>query len=229
MATPGRSVSRRVPGEEVPMRTYLTIPAMVALVATGSQAVHAQVNQRAVGSISGVVLGSGGHPLANQRVELELPDNGHRGRLVTATNESGAFAFTSLSLGRYQAEWRIRGEIVAREDVEISQSTMQVDDLRLALPDAKFFVDSLGTDQNARVDVELLDGTRVTGYVRATDDDSLTVTDQNRFQSRTVLYDDILSVSKGRSEVAALLIWLGVAFGVAAAGIAIAVTVAGGV
>jgi hypothetical protein len=214
------------------MRTTVTIAAIVALIA-GAEPTRAQDSPGTVrhpeGSIAGVVLGAGGLPLANQRVELALPSSRGLGRLVTTTNEEGKFVFTKLGLGRHQAEWLIRGEVVVREDIKLSGSAMRIDNLTLALLDAKAFVGDLGTGQSARVNVKLLDGTRVTGYVRAMDDDSLTVTNSNRFQTVTIRYNDVLSISRGRSELTKLLIFMGVAFGVAAAGIAVAVTAAGGV
>ena len=60
-------------------------------------------------------------------------------------------------------------------------------------------------------------------------DDSFTLVEKQTRPATTILYGDVTTVEKGRSEWAKLAIFVGAAFGVLAAVMAIAITAAGGV
>jgi small nuclear ribonucleoprotein (snRNP)-like protein len=188
----------------------------------------AALAQDELGQIGGVVIDGAGQPLADQRVELHSRRTNQR--QVTTTDGNGRFAYTGLPYGRYEVEWYIRGQVVVESaQMELSELRTEIRDVILALPRAKDFIDRLGVGEKARVNVELRDGTKVRGYIRAADEESFTVTDSNGFRTRTVAYRDVLKVSKGRSELAKLLIFVGASMGIGVAVIAIAVAAAGGV
>ena len=150
---------------------------------------------------------------------------------MVITNLDGEFTYMGLGPGRYQVEWLIKGRVVAQSaPVELSVVMMQVSNVTLALPEAKAFIDGLGIGEKARVNVELRDGTKVSGYVRRTNEESFTVTDSDGFgfRSTTIAYGDVLKVSKGRSELTKFLIFTGVMIGGSMAGLTIALVAAGG-
>lgn len=201
---------------------------IVIFLASLSVMTTAALAQDGGGQIGGVVVDVAGQPLADQRVELRSPRTNQR--QVTTTDANGRFAYTRLHRGRYEVEWHIRGQVVAKsEQIELSELRMEIRDVILALPQAKDFIDGLGIGEKARVNVELRDGTKVRGYIRGTDEESFTVTDSYGFRTTTIAYSDVLKVGKGRSELAKLLIFVGVSMGIGVAAIAIAVAAAGGV
>ena len=61
---------------------------------------------------------------------------------------------------------------------------------------ARVKVEQLGVGSNARVEVKLLDGTRLKGYVSATEQDSFTVTDRKTGASSVVRYAEVSEVKK---------------------------------
>lgn len=61
---------------------------------------------------------------------------------------------------------------------------------------ARLKVEKLGVGSNARVEVKLLDGTRLKGYVSATEQDSFTVTDRKTGASSVVRYAEVSEAKK---------------------------------
>ena len=61
---------------------------------------------------------------------------------------------------------------------------------------ARVKVEKLGVGSNARVDVKLLDGTKLKGYLSAKDQDSFTVTDSKTGASSVVRYSEVSEVKK---------------------------------
>lgn len=180
------------------------------------------IAQESEGRVSGVVVGAGGRPLAGQRLELNGP---FRERIVAITNTKGEFTYTRLRPGRYRVEWRLVGRVAARSsEINLSESMMHVGNVTFTLPQAKAFIDDLAED--APVNVELLDGTKVRGHVRSTDEESFMVTDG--FRTTAIAYDDVLKVRKGRSELTKFLIFVGLTTGISMAALVIAVVAAGG-
>lgn len=57
-------------------------------------------------------------------------------------------------------------------------------------------VEKLGVGSDARVEVKLLDGTRLKGYVSAKEQDSFTVTDRKTGASSVVRYAEVSEVKK---------------------------------
>jgi hypothetical protein len=188
--------------------------------------------QHVDGKISGVVVGSTGQPLTGQQVELRRPGREGPGRLVVMTNADGEFEYTGLGPGRYQVEWRIEGRVVATsEPVELS-AARAVAHVTIALPNVppnmKVLIDNLGVGAKVRVTIDRRNGTKVKGYISATDDESVTLTDPNTFRAATIAYNDIVTVKKERSELVKLLIFVGVSTGVLLAGTVITIVAAGG-
>ena len=61
---------------------------------------------------------------------------------------------------------------------------------------ARVKVEKLGTGANARVEVKLLDGTKLKGFVGTTDQDSFTVIDRKTGASSVVRYSEVSEVKK---------------------------------
>jgi hypothetical protein len=181
------------------------------------------------GEISGVVLSAAGRPLAGQQIALRRPSREGPGHLLTVTREDGAFSYPRLGTGRYQVEWHIQGRAVAKSaEIELSDSMMHASNVILALPQAKRFIDELRVGDKPRVNVQMRDGTKAAGDVREIGEESFTVTDANRFRTVTIAYDDVLTIRRGRSEWAKLLIFVGTSMGVLMGAMAIALIAAGG-
>jgi hypothetical protein len=61
---------------------------------------------------------------------------------------------------------------------------------------ARMKIEKVGEGPNARVDVKLLDGTKLKGYISAKDQDSFTVTDRKTGASSVVRYAEVSEVKK---------------------------------
>ena len=61
---------------------------------------------------------------------------------------------------------------------------------------ARLKIESLGMGPDARVEVKLLDGTKLKGYVSAKEQDSFTVTDRKTGASSVVRYTEVSEVKK---------------------------------
>ena len=81
---------------------------------------------------------------------------------------------------------------------------------------ARIKVDSLGT--NARVDVKLLDGTKLKGYLGAKDQDGFTVTDSKTGANSVVRYAEVADVKKAGGGVSTKT-WIIIGSGIAAAAV----------
>jgi hypothetical protein len=57
-------------------------------------------------------------------------------------------------------------------------------------------VEKLGVGSNTRVDVKLLDGTKLKGYLSAKDQDSFTITDSKTGANSVVRYSEVSEVKK---------------------------------
>lgn len=88
---------------------------------------------------------------------------------------------------------------------------------------ARVKVQRIGLGQNARVEVKLLDETKLKGYVSAADQDSFTVIDSKTGASRTVAYADVARVKKPGGGLSPLT-W-GIIAGATAAAIIVGITV----
>lgn len=81
---------------------------------------------------------------------------------------------------------------------------------------ARAAVTKVGVGPRARVEVRLLDDTKVKGYVSEAGEDSFTVTDAKTGEARAVAYTDVAQIKKqggGLSATTKALIWGGVAAG----------------
>jgi sRNA-binding regulator protein Hfq len=79
-----------------------------------------------------------------------------------------------------------------------------------------------GTGEKARVNVKMLNGTKMKGFISQTGEDSFTLTDSKTKQTSTLAYSDIAQVKKqGLSTTSKILIGVGV--GVAVTAVVIAV------
>ena len=68
-----------------------------------------------------------------------------------------------------------------------------------------------GTGEKARVNVKMLDGTKVKGFINQAGDDSFTLTDSKTKQTKTLAYSDVAQVKEaGLSKGAKILIGVGV-------------------
>ena len=83
---------------------------------------------------------------------------------------------------------------------------------------ARAAVGKLGVGERARVEVTLLDRTKLKGYVSAAKDDTFTVSDEKTGATREVAYADVAAVKKrggGMSSSTKAIIFGGIAAGVA--------------
>ncbi len=79
-----------------------------------------------------------------------------------------------------------------------------------------------GTGEKARVNVKMLNGTKMKGFISQAGDDSFTLTDSKTKQTSTLAYSDVAQVKKqGLSTGAKILIGVGV--GVAVTAVVLAV------
>jgi len=80
-----------------------------------------------------------------------------------------------------------------------------------------------GTGEKARVNVKMLNGTKMKGFISQADEDSFTLTDSKTKQTSTLAYSDVAQVKKqGLSTGAKILIGVGVGVAVTAVVIAVA-------
>jgi len=80
-----------------------------------------------------------------------------------------------------------------------------------------------GTGEKARVNVKMLNGTKMKGFISQAGDDSFTLTDSKTKQTSTLAYSDVAQVKKqGLSTGAKILIGVGVGVAVTAVVIAVA-------
>lgn len=81
-----------------------------------------------------------------------------------------------------------------------------------------------GTGEKARVNVGMLNGTKVKGFISQAGDDSFTLTDSKTKQTSTLAYGDVTQVKgAGLSKGAKILIGVGVGVAVTAVVLAVAV------
>ena len=83
---------------------------------------------------------------------------------------------------------------------------------------ARAAVEKLGVGERARVEVTLLDRTKLKGYVSESKDDTFTVSDAKTGAPRVVAYADVAEVKKrggGMSSTTKAIIFGGIAAGVA--------------
>ncbi len=91
-----------------------------------------------------------------------------------------------------------------------------------AVEKIKANVTKRGTGEKARVNVKMLNGTKMKGFISQAADDSFTLTDSKTRQTSTLAYSDVAQVKKqGLSTGAKILI--GVGIGVAVTAVIIAV------
>ena len=119
-------------GEESPPLTLNGHPLSQLLnsAASGDPFGLAGLLEQETGQISGVLLDEDGQPLADQRMEL---DSEGPFRLVETTDANGAFSYTGLDPGRYEVQYRVDGDIVARsERLDLAAGARQ--EITLSLP-----------------------------------------------------------------------------------------------
>jgi sRNA-binding regulator protein Hfq len=91
-----------------------------------------------------------------------------------------------------------------------------------AVEKIKANVTKRGTGEKARVNVKMLNGTKMKGFISQAGDDSFTLTDSKTKQTSTLAYSDVAQVKKqGLSTGAKILIGVGV--GVAVTAVVLAV------
>lgn len=84
-------------------------------------------------------------------------------------------------------------------------------------------VSKRGTGEKARVNVKMLNGTKMKGFISQTGEDSFTLTDSKTKQTSTLAYSDIAQVKKqGMSTGTKILIGVGVGVAVTAVVLAVA-------
>lgn len=84
-------------------------------------------------------------------------------------------------------------------------------------------VSKRGTGEKARVNVKMLNGTKMKGFISQTGEDSFTLTDSKTKQTSTLAYSDIAQVKKqGMSTGTKILIGVGVGIAVTAVVLAVA-------
>ena len=80
-----------------------------------------------------------------------------------------------------------------------------------------------GTGEKARVNVKMLNGTKMKGFISQIGDESFTITDSKTKQTSTLAYNDVAQVKgTGLSTTSKILIGVGVGVGVTAVALAIA-------
>lgn len=81
-----------------------------------------------------------------------------------------------------------------------------------------------GTGEKARVNVKMLNGTKMKGFISQAGDDSFTLTDSKTKQTSTLAYSDVAQVKgTGLSTTSKILIGVGVGVAVTAVVIGVAV------
>ena len=92
-----------------------------------------------------------------------------------------------------------------------------------AVEKIKANVTKRGTGEKARVNVKMLNGTKMKGFISQAGDDSFTLTDSKTKQTSTLAYSDVAQVKKqGLSTGAKILIGVGVGVAVTAVVLAVA-------
>ena len=80
-----------------------------------------------------------------------------------------------------------------------------------------------GTGEKARVNVKMLNGTKMKGFISQVGEDSFTLTDSKTKQTSTLAYSDVAQVKKqGLSTTSKILIGVGVGVAVTAVVLAVA-------
>ncbi len=82
-----------------------------------------------------------------------------------------------------------------------------------------------GTGENKRVEVKMLDGTKVKGYVGQADEDSFTLVDSKTKQSTAIAYRDVAKVKNRLTRGDKIA--LGIVAGAAAAAVIVVVSIIG--
>lgn len=83
--------------------------------------------------------------------------------------------------------------------------------------EVKAAVQKRGTGENKRVEVRMLDGTKLKGYISQIDKDSFVLVDSKTKQSTTIAYSDVAKVKKRMSKSSKIAIGIAIGAGVAAA------------
>jgi hypothetical protein len=91
-----------------------------------------------------------------------------------------------------------------------------------AVEKIKAKVNKRGIGEKARVNVKMLNGTKVKGFISQTTEDSFTLTDSKTKQTSTLAYSDVAQV-KGTGLSTTSKILIGVGIGVAVTAVVIAV------
>ena len=77
---------------------------------------RASVVEQTDGQIRGVLLDGDGQPLAARPVHLSRPSSEGPGRLTVLTDATGAFSFPGLGPGRYEVQYQVDDEVIARSE-----------------------------------------------------------------------------------------------------------------
>ena len=81
----------------------------------------------------------------------------------------------------------------------------------------KAYIAKRGTGENKRVEVKMLDGTKLKGYVSQSDENSFTLIDSKTNQSVQIAYGDVAQLKKAGPNGDRIALWIiGGAAGVAA-------------
>jgi sRNA-binding regulator protein Hfq len=92
-----------------------------------------------------------------------------------------------------------------------------------AVEKIKANVTKRGTGEKARVNVKMLNGTKMKGFISQVGEDSFTLTDSKTKQTSTLAYSDVAQVKKqGLSTTSKILIGVGVGVAVTAVVLAVA-------
>ena len=96
---------------------------------------RASVVEQPDGQIRGVLRDGDGQPLAARPVQLSRPRSEGPGRLTVLTDSTGAFSFPGLGPGRYEVQYRVDDEVIARsEHIILVAGAMQVTGITVTLP-----------------------------------------------------------------------------------------------
>jgi hypothetical protein len=107
---------------------------------------------------------------------------------------------------------------VAFAAVSFGLQTSRAEGADAAVEKARAAVSKAGVGPKARVEVRLLDNTKLKGYVSEAGADSFTLTDAETGAARHLAYSDVAQIQKrggGLSTTTKALIWGGVAAGAA--------------
>lgn len=107
-------------------------------------------------------------------------------------------------------------------NLQLVNAQMSASNNAAAIEKIKANVTRRGTGEKARVNVKLLNGTKMKGFISQAGDESFTLTDSKTKQTTTLAYSDVAQVKKqGLSTTSKILI--GVGIGVAATAVVLAV------